>query len=56
MLPIQFSGSSTFPTRSRDLILKDVHVSPSLIKNLISIRKLTVDNYCTVKFTPFDFV
>lgn len=43
-----------YSTCSLDLILKDV-LSPSLTKNVISHRKLTADNYCTVEFTPNGF-
>lgn len=36
--------------------LKRVLVVPKLKKNLISVSKLTTDNFCTVKFSPSDFV
>ena len=37
------------------LHLHDVHVSPSLIKNLVSVRKLTRDNHVSVEFDPLGF-
>ena len=43
------------PTHSSSLRLSDVHVCPSLIKNLLSVRKLTPDNNLSVEFDPFGF-
>ena len=55
MIPITKSGSLTFPTRSRPLSLNTVLVTPSIIKNLISVRRFTKDNSCSVEFDPFGF-
>ena len=44
------------PTHSSSLCLSDVHVCPSLIKNLLSVRKLTRDNNVSVEFDPFGFL
>nr|GLL27111.1 hypothetical protein L195_g010371 [Ipomoea trifida] len=39
-----------------ELNLKDVLVVPKLKKNLISVSKITSENFCTVEFTSSDFV
>ena len=54
-VPIESSGSLSFPTRNRPLALKSVLVTPSLIKNLISVRRFTKDNSCSVEFEPLGF-
>lgn len=43
--------STTFPFR-----LNNVYHVPNIIKNLISIRKFTLDNQVSVEFDPFGFV
>lgn len=48
-------ASSTIPTTHRPLHLNNVLVSPSLIKNLISVRSLTHDNNVSIEFYPFGF-
>jgi histone deacetylase 1/2 len=35
------------------LHLHDILVSPHIIKNLISVRRFTIDNQCSVEFDPF---
>ena len=47
-VPINSSGSFSFQTHTRPLALKSVLVTPSLIKNLISVRRFTKDNSCSV--------
>lgn len=37
------------------LVLKDVLISDKLIKNLISVRCFTIDNYVSVSFDHFGF-
>ena len=54
-LPVQCAGTATVPTSSSSLLLHDVLVSPSLIKNLISVRRLTRDNSVSIEFDPFGF-
>ena len=44
--------TTTFPTLSSPLLLNNVHVSPSLAKNLILVQKLTHDNNIYVEFDP----
>lgn len=53
LLPVTAIGSRTFYFRRRNLVLKDVLVSPHIIKNLISIRRFTTDNNCSIEFDPF---
>lgn len=47
-IPVLFSGSSSIPSPSRSLSLKNVLVTPQIVKNLISVRKFTTDNWCSV--------
>ena len=49
LLPVTATGSTDL---HRSLHLNNVLVSPSLIKNLISIRQFTSDNNCSVEFDP----
>ncbi|KAK1632686.1 hypothetical protein QYE76_007001 [Lolium multiflorum] len=43
-LPVSHSGSLTIPISSHPLHLHDILVSPSLIKNLLSVKRLCRDN------------
>jgi hypothetical protein len=52
-LPVTSIGSHSFPTERRPLVLSNVLVSPSIIKNLISVRRFTTDNNCSIEFDPF---
>lgn len=55
-LPVQCMGTATVPTSSSSpLYLRDVLFSPSLIKNLISVCRLTRDNSVSVEFDPLGF-
>jgi hypothetical protein len=54
-LPITHWALTTIATSRSPLHLNNVLVSPSLVKNLISVRALTRDNNFSVKFDPFDF-
>jgi hypothetical protein len=47
------SGHTSFPNSNRPIHLSNVLVSPHLIANLISVRKFTKDNSCSVEFDPF---
>ena len=53
LLPVHYTGSHSFHTPRRPLFLNDVLVSPSIIKNLISVRRFTTDNNCSIEFDPF---
>ncbi|XP_020159802.1 uncharacterized protein [Aegilops tauschii subsp. strangulata] len=48
-IPITCTGSTSL---SPNLSLRDVLVAPALIKNLISVRKFTIDNLVSVEFDP----
>ncbi|GKD10475.1 ribonuclease H-like domain-containing protein, partial [Tanacetum coccineum] len=39
----------------RPLHLKNVPVTPNIIKNLVSVRKFTTDNKCSIDFDPYGF-
>ena len=52
-LPVTSVGSHSFSTSQRPLILSNVLVSPGIIKNLISVRRFTTDNNCSIEFDPF---
>jgi transposase InsO family protein len=49
LLPVTATGKAQLGP----LILNNVLVSPSLIKNLISVRQFTIDNHCSVEFDPY---
>jgi hypothetical protein len=52
LLPVTATGSSIFSLPHRNLVLNNVLVSPNIIKNLISIRRFTTDNNCSIEFDP----
>jgi hypothetical protein len=54
-LPVHRTGHASLPTPSSPLQLNNVLISPSLMKNLISVRALTRDNSISVEFDPFCF-
>lgn len=54
-IPISSSGSYSFQTHHRPLSLQSVLVTPAVIKNLISVRRFTKDNSCSVEFDPLGF-
>lgn len=45
-IPVRKSGSFSFQTQSRPLSLNSILVTPSIIKNIISVRRFTKDNSC----------
>ena len=49
LLPVTSTGTTTLPG---PFSLNNVLVSPSLIKNLISVCQFTSDNNCSVEFDP----
>jgi hypothetical protein len=52
-IPIHCVGQAQLSSPSKPLLLCDVLVVPSLIKNLISVRKITRDNLVSLEFNPF---
>jgi hypothetical protein len=53
LLPVTSTGSYSFPTPNHHLFLNNVLVAPSIIKNLIFVRRFTTDNNCSIEFDPF---
>jgi hypothetical protein len=54
-LPVCSFGSTTIPSIGKSLSLNNVMISSGLIKNLISVRSFTRDNWVSVEFDPFGF-
>lgn len=54
-IPISGTGSSTLQTSSSSFLLKNILHTPNLVKNLISVRKFTTDNSCSIEFDPLGF-
>jgi hypothetical protein len=54
-LPVTHQAQTFIPTSTTPLHLNDVLVSPSLIKNLIYVRRLTCDNNISIEFDPSGF-
>ncbi|CAL9216541.1 unnamed protein product [Arabidopsis halleri] len=55
LAPVTKSGHGALNSKSRPLHLKNVLVCPSIMKNLVSVRRFVTDNRCTVEFDPFGF-
>jgi hypothetical protein len=55
LLPITHTGTGSLVTSSTPLALRNVLLSPSLIKNLLSVRQLTRENPVSVEFDAFGF-
>lgn len=53
--PVTKLGQGVIPSFSRPFHLRNVLVCPSIIKNLISVRKFVTDNFCSLEFDPFGF-
>lgn len=54
-IPVTTIGSSSIKTSTKPLVLNNVLVTPDIVKNLISVRKFTKDNWCSVDFDLFGF-
>lgn len=54
-MPVTHRASTSIPTSRSPLLLNNVLVSPSLVKNLVSVRSLTRDNNISIEFDPFSF-
>ncbi|XP_074314419.1 uncharacterized protein LOC141649633 [Silene latifolia] len=55
LIPIRGIGHTALPFPNNSLKLSNVLHVPRLIKNLVSVRKFTVDNCVSVEFDPFGF-
>ncbi|XP_071712692.1 uncharacterized protein [Rutidosis leptorrhynchoides] len=54
-IPIHGYGHTSIPFINRPLYLSNVLHAPHLIKNLISVRRLTTENNISLDFDPFGF-
>nr|XP_009785398.1 PREDICTED: uncharacterized protein LOC104233667 [Nicotiana sylvestris]XP_016514486.1 PREDICTED: uncharacterized protein LOC107831248 [Nicotiana tabacum] len=54
-LPISYTGNGNFSTHSFTFSLKNILVVPTLSCNLLSVRKFTSDNNCSIDFDAFGF-
>ena len=54
-LPITHIGSTSFPSTSTPITMSNVLVSPDLVTNLVSVRRLTRENPLTVEFDGVGF-
>ena len=54
-LPITHVGHRSFPSTSTPITMSNVLVSPNLVKNLVSVRRLTRENPITVEFDAVGF-
>jgi hypothetical protein len=54
-LPITHSAATAIPTSSSPLRLNDIIISPSIVKNLVSIHQLTCDNNVSIEFDSHGF-
>nr|GEU49965.1 hypothetical protein [Tanacetum cinerariifolium] len=52
---VTHSGHVQIPNPYRPLHLRNVLVTPNIIKNLVSVRKFTIDNKCSIDFDPYGF-
>jgi hypothetical protein len=52
-LPITSHASVSLPNPTHTLYLHKVLISPKIIKNLVSIRSFTRDNFISIEFDPF---
>jgi hypothetical protein len=55
-MDISFIGQTTFPTPSRNILLKDIFYVPKSKKNLVSIHRLTSDNFVFLELHPTFFL
>ncbi|GJZ33936.1 hypothetical protein Tco_0579372 [Tanacetum coccineum] len=54
-IPVTHSGHVQIPNPYHPLHLRNVLVTPNIIKNLVSVRKFTTDNKCSIDFDPYGF-
>jgi hypothetical protein len=50
-LPITSVGDSVLPG---PFYLNNILLAPDMVQSLISVRRFTTDNWCSMKFDPFD--
>src|SRR3954466_14664036 len=52
-IPVSCAGNSHISSSYANFLLRNILVVPSLIKNLISVRQLCIDNKVILAFDPF---
>ncbi|MFS7991853.1 putative RNA-directed DNA polymerase [Helianthus anomalus] len=55
-IPVVAQGNQVLPPPYPPLKLNNVLFAPQIIKNLISVRRLTTDNLVSIEFDPFGFL
>nr|GEY63462.1 ribonuclease H-like domain-containing protein [Tanacetum cinerariifolium] len=54
-IPVTHSGHVQIPNPYSPLHLRNVLVTPNIIKNFVSVRKFTTDNKCSIDSDPYGF-
>ncbi|KAJ9551570.1 hypothetical protein OSB04_015615 [Centaurea solstitialis] len=54
-IPVKGSGIAQLSPSHPHLTLSNVLITPNIIKNLVSVRKFTIDNQVSIEFDPFGF-
>lgn len=54
-IPIRGFGHASLPSSHYPLRLKNLVYAPQLVKNLISVCRLAIDNHISINFDPFGF-
>ena len=54
-LPITHVGRTSFPSTSTPITMSNVLVSPDLVTNLVSVRRLARENPITIEFDDVGF-
>ena len=55
IIPVSHIGQNFLPFSRDKFSLKNVLVSNQMVKNLVSVRRFTIDNNVSVSFDPFGF-
>lgn len=55
LLPIHESGNGFYDTPNKTYHLNQIVHFPKVIKDLIYVRKVTIDNKVSIEFDPFGF-
>jgi hypothetical protein len=55
LLPVHHHAAAILPTSTSPLQLNNILICPPLVKNLLSVRRLTRDNNVSVEFDPHGF-
>jgi histone deacetylase 1/2 len=54
-IPVTHTATAAIPTPSSPLLLNNILITPSIVKNLVSVRQFTRDNHVSVEFDPSGF-